>query len=280
MSHEITDAILEPMIRAALREDWGAGGDITTDSTIDKSSTHEARIASRQPGVLAGMACARMAFHLTDPSLKFIAEKKDGDEVRAGDVVARLSGSTASILKGERVALNYLTHLSGIATLTRKFVKEISGTKASIIDTRKTIPGLRDLQKYAVRMGGGRNHRFTLDEAVLIKDNHIAGAGGIAEAVKRARAYKNYTGKVEVETDSLAQVQEALAAGADIIMLDNFTLEDVKQAAALIGGKAIIEVSGGITLANARAYAESGADTMSAGILTHSAPALDLGLDF
>ncbi|HVY12729.1 MAG TPA: carboxylating nicotinate-nucleotide diphosphorylase, partial [Alphaproteobacteria bacterium] len=171
-------------------------------------------------------------------------------------------------------------HLSGIATLTRRFVREVAGTKASIICTRKTLPGWRELQKYAVRMGGGKNHRFTLDEAVLIKDNHIAAAGSITEAVKRARAYKKYKGKVEVETDTLAQVQEALAAKADIILLDNFSVEDVKKAVALIHGAALVEVSGGISLANVRAFAEAGADTISVGGLTHSPPALDLGLDF
>lgn len=280
MTHDLTEAELESTVRAALREDWGAGGDITTDSTIDPSAQHEAKIKTRQPGVIAGLNCARLAFLLADPKLVFTALKKDGDAVQPGDVIARISGSTASILKAERVALNFLTHLSGIATLTKRFVQEVAGTKAAISDTRKTIPGLRKLQKYAVRMGGGKNHRTTLDEAVLIKDNHIAGAGSIVEAVSRARANKNYSGKIEVEVDSLKQLGEALEAKADIIMLDNFSPDDVRKAAAIIGTKAIIEVSGGLTLASIRAYAEAGADILSIGALTHSAPSLDLGLDF
>jgi nicotinate-nucleotide pyrophosphorylase (carboxylating) len=280
MKPDFTDAELEPLVRAALAEDAGPGGDITTDSTIDKSSVTEARLAARKSGVLCGLALARLAFKITDPALVFTALKQDGDVLKAGGVVATIKGSTAGILKGERVALNYLTHLSGVATLTRQYVEAVKGTKTNIICTRKTIPGLRQLQKYAVRMGGGKNHRFTLDEMVLIKDNHIAASDSIAEAVKKARAYKNYSGKVEVETDSLKQVEEALAAKADIILLDNFSPEDVKKAVPLIAGRATIEVSGGITLQNVRAYAEAGADMISVGALTHSAPHLDLGLDF
>ncbi|MBI3419570.1 MAG: carboxylating nicotinate-nucleotide diphosphorylase [Proteobacteria bacterium] len=275
-----TDSELEPLVRAALAEDWGKGGDITTDSIISPASRHEACLAARQKGVVCGLACARLAFQITDASLVFMAKKKDGDIVTPGEVMARISGATASILKGERVALNFMTHLSGIATLTRRFVDEVKGTKATISCTRKTLPGLRHLQKYAVRMGGGKNHRFTLDEVVLIKDNHLIEAGSIAEAVKRARAHKGYTGKVEVEVDALSQIDEALKAGADIIMLDNFSSEDVRKAVSLIQGRAVIEVSGGVSLANVRGFAEAGADIISIGALTHSAPALDLGLDF
>src|SRR5262245_60526141 len=227
MKKELSDSELEALVRAALAEDWGAGGDITTLSTIETSSRHAAGISTRQKGVVCGLKCAEIAFRLTDPTLQFVAEKRDGEAVEPSNRVARISGSTASILKGERVALNFLTHLSGIATLTNRFVQEVAGTKTAISCTRKTIPGLRLLQKYAVRMGGGKNHRFTLDEAVLIKDNHIAGAGSIAEAVKRARNLKNYSGKIEVEVDSLGQVEEALAANVDIVMLDNFKPEDV-----------------------------------------------------
>jgi nicotinate-nucleotide pyrophosphorylase (carboxylating) len=280
MKKELSDSELENLVRAALAEDWGPGGDITTRSTIDPSLRHAAGISTRQKGVICGLKCAEIAFRITDPSLQFMAEKRDGEAVNPGDRVARISGSTASILKGERVALNFLTHLSGIATLTNQFVQAVAGTKTVISCTRKTIPGLRVLQKNAVRMGGGKNHRFTLDEAVLIKDNHIAAAGSIAEAVKCARALKNYSGKIEVEVDRLAQVEEALAAKAEVIMLDNFTPETVKTAAALIAGRALIEVSGGVNLGNVRDLAEAGADIISVGALTHSAPALDLGLDF
>lgn len=276
----LSDKELEPLVRAALAEDWGLRGDITTEAMIDPKSRVEAQLTARQKGIICGLSCARLAFHLTDPTLTFKAEKQDGDSVQPGEVVARISGSTASILKGERVALNFMTHLSGIATLTRRFVDEVKGTKASIICTRKTIPGLRHLQKYAVRMGGGKNHRLTLDEMVLIKDNHIAAAGSIAKAVAAARALKNYSGKIEVETDTLAQVEEALAAKADIILLDNFKPEDVRKAVVLINGRATVEVSGGINLSNVRSFAEAGADIISVGALTHSAPALDLGLDF
>jgi nicotinate-nucleotide pyrophosphorylase (carboxylating) len=280
MKKDLTDSELEPLVRAALVEDWGAGGDITTLSTIETSSRHAAGIATRQKGVICGLKCAEIAFRLTDPTLQFLAEKRDGEALEAGDRVARISGSTSSILKGERVALNFLTHLSGIATLTSRFVQEVKGTKAVISCTRKTIPGLRQLQKYAVRMGGGKNHRFTLDEAMLIKDNHIAGAGSITEAVKRARAFKNYSGKIEVEVDGIGQLEEALAAKAEVIMLDNFTPADVKKAASLVAGRAVLEVSGGVNLGNVRGFAEAGADIISVGALTHSAPALDLGLDF
>ncbi len=279
-SKDLPSAELEKIVRAALAEDWGARGDITSRAAVDPASSRAARLVSRAGGVVCGLECARLAFFLSDPALVFKAEKKDGDAVRPGDAVARVSGPVPGLLKAERVALNFMTHLSGVASLTRKFVDAVAGTGAVIVCTRKTLPGLRALQKYAVRMGGGLNHRFTLDQSVLIKDNHIAASGGIAQAVAKVRGLPGYAGRVEVECDTRAQVEEALSAKADIIMLDNFSPDEVRAAAALAAGRAVIEVSGGVTLSNVRAHAEAGAEMIAVGALTHSAPSLDLGLDF
>ncbi|HHX39098.1 MAG TPA: carboxylating nicotinate-nucleotide diphosphorylase, partial [Armatimonadetes bacterium] len=237
-----------------------------------------AEIVAKQEGVIAGLEVAALAFALLDAELRFDALAEDGDSVTPGQRVVSIEGRARAILMGERVALNFLQRLSGIATLTRRFVDLVAGTGATIVDTRKTTPGLRLLEKYAVRAGGGQNHRYALDDAILIKDNHIAAAGGITEAVRRARARGGHTVVIEVETQSREQVEEALAAGAGIIMFDNMTPEEMRECVALVGGRALTEASGGISEATARAAAETRVDLISVGALTHSAPALDLSL--
>jgi nicotinate-nucleotide pyrophosphorylase (carboxylating) len=278
--NELHDIVLEPMVRAALAEDFGDAGDITSQAVIAADAQTRARLISRKEGVLCGAALARLAFQLVEPKAQITFAKKDGDALKAFDLIGTIAAPTRSLLGAERVALNYLTHLSGIATLTRAFVKEVAGTKAKITCTRKTLPGLRALQKYAVRTGGGSNHRFGLYDAILIKDNHIAAAGSVIEACRRARHSAGHLVKVEVEVDTLAQIEEALAGKADVVMLDNFSLEDMKKAVGLIQGRAVIEASGGVTLVTVKAIAATGVDYISAGSLTHSAPALDIGLDF
>jgi nicotinate-nucleotide pyrophosphorylase (carboxylating) len=276
----LPDSELEPLVRAALAEDFGAGGDITSDGIVPAAAKSAAKLVARKEGILCGMACARLAFSCIDPAPVFYAMKKDGDPLKAGNIIATVEGPTRSLLKGERVALNFLTHLSGIASLTQRFVQQVSGTHAKIYDTRKTIPGLRQLQKYAVQAGGGHNHRMGLYDAVLIKDNHIAAVGSAGEAVRRARQNVGAGIKIEVEIDRLDQLEDALAAVPDIIMLDNFSLADMKQAVALIQRRTLLEASGGVDLSTVRSIAETGVDIISVGALTHSAPALDIGLDF
>jgi nicotinate-nucleotide pyrophosphorylase (carboxylating) len=266
-------------VRAALKEDLGRAGDITSLATIPEKAEAEAVISSRKPGTLAGLALAEAAFAAIDPSISFKALKRDGDRLAAGAIVARVRGPARAVLSAERVALNYLCHLSGIATETTRLVSLVAHTNARTCCTRKTTPGLRAFEKYAVRCGGGWNHRFGLDDAILIKDNHIAVAGGVAEAIRRARAFAGHLVKIEVEVDSLDQLAEALTAGPDVVLLDNMKPAMLGKAVALVAGRARTEASGGITPDTVAAVAETGVDYISSGWITHSAPALDLGLD-
>ena len=271
---------IEPLVRAALAEDLGRAGDLTTDSIIAADATAEVAIVSREPGVIAGLACAELAWQLVDPRIVLTIEAPDGSRVRPGTTVARVSGPARGLLTGERVALNFLGHLSGVATGTATIADAIAHTRAKVTDTRKTIPGLRALQKYAVTAGGGANHRFGLDDAVLIKDNHVAAAGGIRPAVERARAGVGHLVKIEVEVDTLDQLAELLETGADAVLLDNMAPDVLAQAVAMVGGRMITEASGRITPATAVPLAEAGVDLISVGWLTHSAQVLDLGLDY
>lgn len=272
--------MIEPLVRAALLEDLGRAGDITTDAVIPADARARVAFVSREAGVVAGLDCAAIAFSLLDPSLMLDVSISDGGRVRPGSVIATLEGPARAILSGERVALNFLAQLSGVASAASGIAAAIAHTKARLSCTRKTVPGLRALQKYAVRAGGGANHRFGLDDAVLIKDNHIAVAGGIGLAVARARAAIGHLVKIEVEVETLAELEEALAAGADAVLLDNMELETLREAVARIGGGAVAEASGRITPETAPAIAETGVDLISAGWLTHSARVLDIGLDF
>jgi nicotinate-nucleotide pyrophosphorylase (carboxylating) len=272
--------LVEPLVRAALEEDLGRAGDITSQLTIPADRIAAAKLVARKPGRIAGLICAEAAFRLVDPALKLDIAAPDGSQVDAGATLATISGSARSILTAERVALNFLGPLSGTATATAALVKAIEGTRARIVCTRKTLPGLRALQKYAVRCGGGFNHRFGLDDAAMIKDNHIQAAGGIAPAIARLRAGLGHMVKIELEVDTLAQLEEALREGVDTILLDNMSLENLRRAVALAKGKAVLEASGNVTLASVRAIAETGVDYISSGAITHSAPNLDIGLDF
>jgi nicotinate-nucleotide pyrophosphorylase (carboxylating) len=272
--------LVEEAVRAALMEDLGRAGDITTAATIPAQAAARGIIAARRAGVLAGLRLAESAFRQLDPAVRFAALANDGDHLKGGQAVARVEGPARAILAGERVALNFLTHLSGVATATAAFASAIAHTKARITCTRKTIPGLRALQKYAVRCGGGSNHRYGLDDAILIKDNHIAVCGGIRPAIERAKAYAGHLVAIEVEVDDLDQLAEALAAGADAVLLDNMGPPMLEKAVAMNAGRAMLEASGGITLATVAGIAETGIDYISSGWITHSAPSLDLGLDF
>ena len=272
--------MVEPLVRAALLEDLGRAGDITTDATIDAAATMSGVIAARQPGAISGTDAAAIAFRLMDPAIEVVIEKPDGSRVVPGDVVMRLRGRVRPILSAERVALNLLCHLSGVATATAGLVDAARPHKARITCTRKTTPGLRALEKHAVRAGGGSNHRFGLDDAVLIKDNHVAAAGGVAAAIARAKQHVGHLVKIEVEVDTLAQLDEALAEGVDAVLLDNMTPAQLAEAVRKVAGRAITEASGRITAATVNAVAASGVDLISAGWITHSAPVLDLGLDF
>lgn len=276
----LPDFLIEPAVRAALAEDLGRAGDITTNATIPAAARARVVIRARERGRLAGLDCARMAFRLMDPALKIAIVKPDGADVAPGDIVAAIEGPARAILTGERVALNFLGHLSGVATATSAIASAIAHTKTRVCCTRKTTPGLRALEKYAVRAGGGVNHRFGLDDAVLIKDNHIAVAGGIAQAVARARAHIGHMVKIEVEVDTLDQLEEALAAKAELVLLDNMPPETLAGAVRLVAGRAVTEASGRITVETAPAIAAAGVDLMSSGAITHSARCLDLGLDF
>ncbi len=272
--------LLEAQVRAALLEDLGRAGDITSQLTIPAGKSATAKLVARKPGRLAGLICAEAAFRLVDPTLKFDANTPDGSDIAAGTVLATISGSAQSIVTAERVALNFLGPLSGTATATAALVKAVEGTGARIACTRKTLPGLRALQKYAVRCGGGFNHRFGLDDAAMIKDNHIQAAGGLKPAVEGLRAGLGHMVRIELEVDTLTQLGEALALGVDTILLDNMTLEDLRLAVAMAKGKAVLEASGNVTLTSVRAIAETGMDYISSGAITHSAPNLDIGLDF
>jgi len=267
------------IIRAALAEDM-PGGDVTSESIIPPSAVSEAVLLSKESGVLAGLSVAGRVFELVDGRVVFQAKSEDGRPFRKGDILARIKGPSISLLKGERTALNFLQRLCGIATATRRFVDAISGTRARILDTRKTTPGLRQLEKYAVRMGGGQNHRLSLSDMALIKDNHLRHVGSIAEAVRRARENVPAGVKVEVEVTSFEESQEALAAGADIVMLDNMALDEMKRVVDLYAGRIPIEVSGKVSLDRAREIAEIGVDFISVGALTHSAKAVDISLEF
>ncbi|HEY5226377.1 MAG TPA: carboxylating nicotinate-nucleotide diphosphorylase [Methylovirgula sp.] len=272
--------MLEPLVRSALLEDLGRAGDLTTDALVPAQARAETVLVARQPGVIAGLDLAKLAFELIDPAIAVNLAKADGAAVMPGDLVATVSGPARGILTAERVALNFLGHLSGVASATASIVNSIKGTRTQIVCTRKTTPGLRAVEKYAVRMGGGHNHRFGLDDAVLIKDNHIAIAGSISEALKRARAHTGHLVKIEIEVDSLEQLAEALEIGVDAVLLDNMTPERLAKAVAMVGGRAITEASGRVTPQTAPAIAASGVDLISIGWLTHSAPVLDIGLDF
>jgi nicotinate-nucleotide pyrophosphorylase (carboxylating) len=239
-----------------------------------------ATFGARRAGVISGLAVAEAAFHALDPSVVFEPLVRDGARVEAGSVAARVAGSAHALLTGERVALNFLSHMSGIATLTRRYVDLVAGTRARIVDTRKTTPGLRAFEKYAVRCGGGQNHRSGLYDAILIKDNHIVAAGGIAPALAAARAHAGHMVKIEIEVTSLDELAEALQHPVDAVLLDNMEPPMLREAVALVDGRAITEASGGVSLDTVRAIAESGVDLISIGALTHSAPILDLGLDF
>lgn len=276
MLHPLT---FEPIVRAALAEDLGRAGDITTDSIVPADAVATARLAARRDGRVAGLEVALSAFRILDPAAELRVEHDDGSDVAPGATIATVTGRARALLTAERTALNILGRLSGIATATRALVRAVEGTRARIVCTRKTTPGLRVLEKHAVRLGGGFNHRFGLDDAVLIKDNHIAVAGGIRPAVERVRAAIGHMVKVEVEVDTLAQLEELLTLPVDVVLLDNMDPETLRRAVAMVDGRMVTEASGNVTLSTVRAIAESGVDMISVGWLTHSAPNLDVGLD-
>ena len=276
----LPDFLIDPVVRAALAEDLGRAGDLTAAACVPEGTRLSAVFAARKEGRIAGLACARLAIHALDPAAHFTPELADGDDAPAGAVLARVEADAHALLSAERTALNLLGRLSGVATLTRAYIRAVEGTGARIADTRKTTPGLRALEKHAVKCGGGMNHRFGLDDAILIKDNHVAACGGsVAEALRRARAHVGHLVRVEVEVDTLRQLDEALAEAPDVIMLDNFSLADLREAVARAKGRAVLEASGGVSLETVRAIAETGVDVISVGALTHSAPVLDIGLD-
>jgi nicotinate-nucleotide pyrophosphorylase (carboxylating) len=268
---------IKDLIARAIQEDLGPG-DVTSEALIRPESASVAMMLAKQDLVLAGTEVSREVFHFLDPDIQVMFSSKDGDRISTGTEFAKLSGNTRALLAGERVALNLLQHLSGIATLTAAYVEKIEGLKAEVLDTRKTLPGLRQLEKYAVKVGGGRNHRFGLFDGVLIKDNHIKAAGGITKAVEACRKHAHHLLKIEVETKTLDEVREALAAKADIIMLDNMTIDVMREAVKLIGGRVLVEASGNVTLETIRQIAETGVDLISSGSLTHSAPAADISM--
>lgn len=285
MSSALTDGGLPRLLIAraveqALAEDLGTRGDLTTDATVKADVAAAAAFGARRDGVIAGLAVAEAAFQAVDPRVVFKADVRDGDRVAAGAVVARVAGPARALLTAERVALNFLCHMSGIATLTRRYVDAVSGTRARIADTRKTTPGLRAFEKYAVRCGGGANHRSGLFDAILIKDNHIVAAGGIAAAISSARAHAGHMVRIEVEVDDLEALATALAHPIDAVLLDNMDVAALRRAVEMVAGRALTEASGGVTLETVRGIAETGVDLVSVGALTHSAPILDLGLDF
>jgi nicotinate-nucleotide pyrophosphorylase (carboxylating) len=278
-AHPLPPFLVERTVRAALEEDLGTAGDVTTDAIIAADAQSAAEIVARKAGVIAGLAVAEAAFRALDGDVQFTRLVPDGAKVEAGASVARVTGKTRTLLSAERVALNFLYRLSGIATLTAAYVAAVEGTGARIVCTRKTIPGLRALEKYAVRTGGGVNHRFGLFDAVLVKDNHIAAAGGIAEALGRVRARVGHLVKIEVEVDTLDQLREALTFKIDAVLLDNMDTATLTRAVALVEGRVPVEASGGVTLETVREIALTGVDLISVGALTHSANGLDLALE-
>ncbi len=284
MIARLSPLIVEDAVTRALKEDFGDAGDITTAATIPAHATAKAVIAARKPGVIAGVDAAFTAFRLTEGAITVTIENDDGARVQKGDVILSIEGPARGVLSAERVALNFMGHLSGIATATAALVDAVKGTGVKIACTRKTAPGLRAFQKHAVKCGGGHNHRFGLYDAVMIKDNHIAASGGIAKALAAARADVGHMVKIQIEVDGLGQLEEALANGADVVLLDNMAPSDLKRAVEInknsYGGRAVLEASGNVTIDTVRAIAETGVDVISSGWITHSAPNLDLGLDF
>ena len=271
--------LVENAVRAALLEDLGRAGDITTNATIPAMKQACAVIAARQPGIVAGLDLAKAAFRLLDPALSFETRIADGTAVTPGAILATIEGPARALLSAERVALNFLGRLSGVATLTSRYVAAVAHTKVRIVCTRKTTPGLRTFEKYAVLCGGGFNHRFGLDDAILIKDNHIAVAGGIIPALRAVKAAIGHLVKIEIEVDTLDQLDEVLTEGADVVLLDNMTPARLREAVARVKGRLLTEASGGVTLETVAAIAESGVDMISVGALSHSAQVLDVGLD-
>lgn len=276
----LPQVMVEPLVRTALLEDLGRAGDITTDAIVPASSRGRTALVARQDGVVAGLDIALMAFRLIDPDIRAEIAAPDGTRLAKGGVIATIAGPTRGILTAERVALNFLCHLSGIASATASVVAAIRDTQTRVVCTRKTMPGLRAVQKYAVRVGGGFNHRFGLDDGVLIKDNHIAAAGSIAQAMARTRAAIGHLVKIELEVDTLAQLEEALALGVDAVLLDNMSNDEMRRAVALVAGRAVTEASGRITPETAVEVAATGVDLLSSGALTHSVRTLDIGLDW
>ncbi|WP_343313608.1 carboxylating nicotinate-nucleotide diphosphorylase [Brucella sp. BE17] len=276
----LSPLVIEPLVRATILEDLGLAGDITSHAVVPEGHRSAMLFTLREPGVVAGLDVAESAFRQVDPDLRFERVARDGAMLEAGAVIARVAGASRSILAGERTALNFLGLLSGVATATAGLVEAVKGTKASIVCTRKTVPGLRALQKYAVRAGGGMNHRFALYDAVLIKDNHIAVAGSVRKAITQAKTNAGHMVKIEVEVDTFEQLREALEVGVDVVLLDNMSPERLREAVAIIDGRAIAEASGGITPQTVAEVAKSGVDLISVGWITHSAPNLDIGLDF
>ncbi len=272
--------MIEPLVRSALLEDLGRAGDLTTDAIVPADADATAVLSARQPGVVAGLDLALLAFRLIDPTVEIEVHRPDGSRLAPGDDIATLKGPARGILTGERVALNFLSHLSGIATATAAIADAIRAYGVRVTDTRKTTPGLRQVQKYAVRVGGGLNHRFGLDDAILIKDNHIAVAGGIGPAVERARAHAGHLVKIEVEVDTLDQLEAALALGVEAVLLDNMSPDQLRRAVAMVGGRAMTEASGRINPQTAVEIAATGVDLISVGWLTHSVQILDIGLDY
>jgi nicotinate-nucleotide pyrophosphorylase (carboxylating) len=273
------ELIAEPIVRAALLEDVGRGGDLTTDAIVDPERAATAQIVARRSGIVAGLPFAFLAFSMLDEGATTAARVAEGERIEAGAVAAEISARARAILTGERTALNLLSRLSGIATATRRLVDLVAGTRASIADTRKTTPGLRALERYAVACGGGRNHRFGLDDAVLIKDNHLALAGSVRDAVAAARAHVGHMVKIEVEVESLEQLREALDTSVDAVLLDNMTPAQLAEAVRVANGRVVTEASGGVTPENVAEIARTGVDVISTGWLTHSAPALDFSLE-
>ena len=276
----LDEVLLKPLVEAALTEDLGRRGDVTSQATIPADMQAQLQIKARQAGVICGMDLARLSFALVDAQIEFIAQVVYGETVAAGTVLAIVSGNARHLLTAERTALNFMTHLSGIATATRQIVDSVAEYPAQITCTRKTIPGLRTVQKYAVRCGGGRNHRLGLDDAILIKDNHIAIAGDIKTAIQQAQDFAGHLIPIEVEVDTLAQLAQALDAGVSLVLLDNMSPETLSKAVTMCKGRAKTEASGGITPETVQAVAETGVDFIAMGYLTHSTTALDIGLDF
>lgn len=280
MSHQLPHLIIEPLVKMALTEDLGRLGDITGNSTVPASTRATVVMAAREEGRIAGLDLAELAFKTIDPSLQIKRLMAEGADVKKGDAVLEVTGSARAILAAERVALNFVGRLSGIATLTLKMTRAVGNHKAKIAATRKTTPGLRSIEKYAVVVGGGLPHRYGLDDAILIKDNHIAMAGGITVALRSAKQGIGHTVKIEIEVDTLEQLKDVIAEGADIVMLDNMSLEDMAAAVRMVDGKMTVEASGGVTLDRIPQIAATGVDLISSGAITHSVPNFDVGLDY